>query len=295
MENSELTIIITTFNSSNVISSCLEKVDFQKYKVIIVDNNSTDNTVSLIKENFPLTKIIANQKNIGYGRANNIALRQTKTKYALILNPDAFIFSVDIENILKEMDQNQKIALSGPLLLNYYPYQEQDERQELDVIKKNTISIDNNFIYVKYIIGAIMFLNMSIFRKIGFFDEKIFLYYEDDEISYRVIKNGYVIAILPKIFGYHIGSASSGTSLRSLYKRFWHRALSKFYWKEKQKGKEKAVISAIKICLSFFSRMIFYIILCNKVKSIENFASFMGTLAYLFRYTAFDKNDNPRG
>ena len=108
---------------------------------------------------------------------------------------------------------------------------------------------------------------MSIFHKIGFFDEKIFLYYEDDEISYRVVKNKYKVAIFPEIFGYHIGSGSSGKSLRSLYRRFWHRALSKF----------------------------FYVILFNKKKIVQNLASLCGTIAYLARLTAFDKNDNPRG
>ena len=295
MKNSKLTIIITTFDSSSVIISCLEKIDFQKYKVVVVDNNSKDKTVLLIRQNFPLVEIIVNKKNIGYGRANNIALRNINTDYALILNPDAFIFPVDIEKIINNMGQKQEIAMAGPLLLNHYPYQEQDAQKELAVVKNNTIEINVDFISVKYIIGAIMFLKMSIFHKIGFFDEKIFLYYEDDEISHRTIKSGYKIAIFPEIFAYHIGSASSGKNLRSLYKRFWHRALSKFYWKEKQKGRDQALISALKMSFSFFIRMFFYAMIANKTKSIENLASFVGTLAYIAKFTAFDKNDNPRG
>ena len=177
MNNSQLSIIITTFNSSSVILSCLEKIDFQKYATIVVDNNSTDQTVSLVKNNFPFVKIIVNKNNIGYGRANNIGLKSIVTDYVLVLNPDAFIFSVDIEKILKVMQQNQQIALAGPLLLNYYPYQEQDAQKELSIVKSNAIEFEENFISVKYIIGAILFFNMSIFHKIGFFDEKIFLYY----------------------------------------------------------------------------------------------------------------------
>lgn len=295
MNNSQLSIIITTFNSSNIILSCLEKIDFQKYTTIVVDNNSTDQTVSLVKNNFPFVKIIVNKNNIGYGRANNIGLKSIVTDYALVLNPDAFIFSVDIEKILKVMQQNQQIALAGPLLLNYYPYQEQDAQKELAIVKSNAIEFEENFINVKYIIGAILFFNMSIFHKIGFFDEKIFLYYEDDEISYRVVKNKYKVAIFPEIFGYHIGSGSSGKSLRSLYRRFWHRALSKFYWKERQKGKKKAMFSAIKLSFSFFVQTFFYVILFNKKKIVQNLASLCGTMAYLARLTAFDKNDNPRG
>ncbi len=295
MNNSHLAIIITTFNSSAIILSCLEKIDFQKYETIVIDNKSTDETVALVKSNFPFVKIIVNEKNIGYGRANNIGLKSIKTDYALILNPDAFIFSVDIEKIISKMQQDRQIALAGPLLLNYYPCQEQDIKQELNIVKGNTIEVEKDFMSVKYIIGAILFFNMSIFRQIGFFDEKIFLYYEDDEISHRVVQKKYKIAIFPEIFGYHIGSGSSGKNLRSLYRRFWHRALSKFYWKEKQKGKSKAMFSAIKLSFSFFAQILFYAVACNKIKIVQNFASFCGTISYLARLTAFDKNDNPRG
>jgi N-acetylglucosaminyl-diphospho-decaprenol L-rhamnosyltransferase len=294
MNNQQLAIIIVTFNSSAIILSCLEKIDLQKYETIIIDNKSTDDTLALVKNHFPFVKIIVNEKNIGYGRANNIGLKSIKTDYALILNPDAFIFSADITKIISKMQQDQQIALAGPLLLNYYPYQEQDAKQELNIVKNNAIEVEKDFISVKYIIGAILFFNMSIFRQIGFFDEKIFLYYEDDEISHRVVQNNYKVAIFSEIFGYHIGSGSSGKNLRSLYKRFWHRALSKFYWKEKQKGKSKTIFSAVKLSFSFFVKILCYAIVFNKIKIVQNLASLCGTISYLARLTAFDKNDNPR-
>ena len=92
MINYSLTIVIVTFNSSEIIKQSLENIDCNKYLLIIVDNASTDNTVAVIESNFPSLKIIKNNKNIGYGRANNIALRQVETEFAMILNPDAFIF-----------------------------------------------------------------------------------------------------------------------------------------------------------------------------------------------------------
>ena len=91
-------------------------VDCNKYLLIIVDNASTDNTVAVIESNFPSLKIIKNNKNIGYGRANNIALRQVETEFALLLNADATIDSENIDKIIGLMKENQDIAISGPLL-----------------------------------------------------------------------------------------------------------------------------------------------------------------------------------
>ncbi len=68
--------------------------------VLLVDNASSDNTIQIVADNFPQVKIIKLDKNIGYGRANNVALRQVETEFALILNPDAFILENDIEKIL---------------------------------------------------------------------------------------------------------------------------------------------------------------------------------------------------
>jgi len=293
----QLTIVIVTFNSAQIIASCLEKIN--NYNVIVVDNASSDQTCLIIKKNFPNVKLIENGKNIGYGRGNNLALKQVQTDYALILNPDAFIFAKDIDIIINELNLNKQIAIAAPLLLNQYPHNNQQINDQLTVANKNLISqhqgFSYNFLAVKYIIGAVVFLRMAVFRQIGFFDEKIFLYYEDDEITHRAIVNGYLAVIFPQAFAYHIGNGSSGSSLRILYKRFWHRALSKFYWKEKQKSKNKAIFSAIKMACSFLLRAMFFVLLFRQKAVVKNAGSFMGTMAYLFRLTAFDKNDNARG
>ena len=98
MKNQKLlTIIITTFQSESIIKTCLENIDFDKYEVFVVDNNSSDNTVKIIEDQFPKVNLIKLEQNIGYGRANNIALKKTKTPYALILNPDAIISDDDIK------------------------------------------------------------------------------------------------------------------------------------------------------------------------------------------------------
>ena len=291
----KLTFIITTFNSAQVIDACLNKINFSNYQVIVIDNNSSDNTTEIVSNKYPLATLIKNKKNCGYGRANNIGLRATTTPYALILNPDAFIFEEDLAKIINMMDKNSEIAIGAPVLLNSYPASENDRLNEIKIINNNLIRDFGDFKSVKYIIGACEVLRMDFFKKIGFFDEKIFLYYEDDEICYRTILNNKICAICVDALAYHIGQGSSGSNLRGIYRRFWHRALSKFYWKEKQKGFYNAYFSAIKLSFSFLIQAIFYGLIFNKKKLLQNLGSFNGTLSYMARLSAFDKNDNPRG
>lgn len=293
--NRQLTFIITTYNSASVIDNCLNKINFNNCEVIVVDNNSSDNTTEIVSKNYPLVNLIKNKKNYGYGRANNIGLRATSTPYALILNPDAFIFENDLEKIIAMMDKNPEIAIGAPVLLNFHPIQEDDFCKEIAIINNNLIKDFGDFKAVKYIIGACEILRMEFFKKIGFFDEKIFLYYEDDEICHRTILNNKICAICVDALAYHIGQGSSGTNLRGIYRRFWHRALSKFYWKEKQKGFYNAYFSALKLSFSFLMQTIIYALIFDFKKLFQNLGSLNGTLSYLIRLSAFDKNDNPRG
>ena len=297
IQNSQknLTIIIVTFNSSLVIESCLSKLNTKKYDVVVVDNASTDNTIQIVENSFPEVIIIKLDQNIGYGRANNIALKKAETDFALILNPDAFINENDIEKILFQIQKETKIALAAPLLLNHYPALQSDIENQLKVVESNLLEKFDEFFSVKYIIGAVLFLKMNIFRKIGFFDENIFLYYEDDEISWRAVKSGYIAAIIPDVYGFHIGQGSSGGKLRNVYKRFWHRSLSKLYWKQKQKGRFAAIKSSIRLIIVFLLKSLFYSFTFNSRKTVANFASCCGSFSFLIGLRAFDKNGKARG
>ncbi len=108
----ELTVSILTFNSAKIIAECLSNFSedaFDKYEIFVIDNASKDNTLQIVKENFPKVQIIANKQNIGFGRANNIVLRNATTEFSLILNPDAFIEELEIEKCLEIFFSNIKL------------------------------------------------------------------------------------------------------------------------------------------------------------------------------------------
>lgn len=291
----ELSIIIVTFDSSVVIKQCLERLNFDKYQVFVVDNASSDNTVEIVEKNFPQVNLIKLDKNIGYGRGNNAALRIVDSKFALVLNPDCFIAEEEIEKVLNLIKDKEDIAMAAPLLFKKYPESQQDLDLALEIARSNLVAEDNDLLFVSYLIGAAVFLRMSVFRKIGFYDENIFLYYEDDEICYRAIKNGYKCAIDKNAEAFHLGHASSKKTFRNIYRRNLHLFLSKLYWKEKRKGKLAAIKSAIRLTIFCLIKTLFYSILFNKEKIAENAGLTYGSTAYIIGLKPFRKNGYPRG
>jgi len=112
----DLSIIIVSFNTKELLKSCLNSVigsskEFQT-EIFVVDNNSSDNTAAMIKKDYPQIKLIANKKNLGFSKANNQALKLAKGKYVLILNPDTKLAPDTISEMIKFMEKDPKIAVS---------------------------------------------------------------------------------------------------------------------------------------------------------------------------------------
>ena len=294
-QNKRVSIIIVTFESANIIENCLSKINFDKYEVFVVDNASKDATTKIVEEKFPKTHLIKLTQNIGYGRANNVALRQVVTEYALILNPDAFIEDSELERNLVQMDCSPDVAIGAPLLLDNFPAQDSEIRKQKAIVQGNLIEkLAENKASVKYIIGAIVFLRMSVFKKIGFYDENIFMYYEDDEICFNAIENGYKCVVFEDIIGFHIGGASCKKTFRTIYKRHLHTYLSKMYWKKKRKGHAKAVMSAIRLLFLNLILAIFNVF-SNHQKLAKNLGYMVGVSCFLLNLKPFKKNGEARG
>jgi GT2 family glycosyltransferase len=117
----DLSIIIVTWNSQDFIKGCLDSIFSQEganFEVLVVDNNSTDKTCEIIKKEFPQVSLICNQKNLGYAKANNQALRLAQGEFILFLNPDTKLYSDTLNKMLRFMRENPEVAALGPQLLN---------------------------------------------------------------------------------------------------------------------------------------------------------------------------------
>ncbi len=208
-----LLIIIVTFNGKSHIKQCLKDIkNIPNSEIIIIDNHSDDDTVQIIKNIFPNITLITNEKNIGFGQANNIGFRYALEKgfhFVLLLNQDTYIDKKAITSLLNVMDSNKEYGILSPL----HFYSENKLQKSFSYhIKSNTKlvkDLENNIlnqeIYdVPFVNAAIWLLSKECIEKVGGFCPEFFHYGEDDNYCHRVQFRGYKIGVVPTIKGFHL-------------------------------------------------------------------------------------------
>ncbi|MFT7086867.1 MAG: GT2 family glycosyltransferase [Rickettsiales bacterium] len=290
ISHKKLEIIIVSFESAKIIKSCLEKINHDKYRVTVIDNNSQDDTKKIVAENFSTVNLIELTHNIGYGRANNIALKQVESDYALILNPDAIVETSEIEKIVDILDKYPEIALASPILLKEYPAADEQISKALPNLKIANERLFNGYLKSS-LWGAALFMRVDVFRKIGFFDENIFMYREDVEICQRAMSNGYQSILIHDAIGFHQNDMSSTLNTRNLYRKHWHLAWSKAYFLKKE-GK---IYPIVRNCVARLLKCPVYLLSFKFKKLFLNIAALMGNFTGLCGLVAFDKNGKARG
>lgn len=288
MPNKEVTIIILTYNSTHIVDNAIDQIVGKGYKIIIVDNGSNDNLKDILQQKYTNSAIelILLENNVGFSKGNNIALRRVKSKYAFLLNPDAIIDERSIDNMVIEANKNKDVAIVNPIFFSDYDMPNKKE------IAKRIKDLKKDVDYVDFICCGASLMRMSIFKKIGFLDEKIFLYGEDDEISHRVIDNNYKNIIANKSFCSHINQASVKIEsklqeYRMIYFRYWHQGWAKTYLKRRKKN-------IIKIWMKISHRLflsLFYLLKFDLNNSINRFAIFNGSIANLIGIDCFKKDN----
>ena len=250
MESKDLSIVIVTFKSEDIISKCLKSIP-SDIKVIIVENSKNEKFKKDLENKYKNVDCILTGNNRGYAAANNIGLNLVKTKYALVLNPDCILGHEAISNFFITANNVQDFHLIGPA---------QDQMNNIDF--KNT-----NFIEVENIKGFAIFFNMSKFSN-KFFDENYFLYFEEIDLCKYVKKNNGKIYLDKNILIKHEGASSvkklNKTELEK--NRNWHWMWSTFYFHKKHKGFLLALIIILPNLLSSFFKIFIYMLILNKEK-----------------------------
>lgn len=290
MLNKDVTIVILTYKSTHIIDNVLKNLINTNYKIIIVDNGSNDNIENFLKKKYHslAIELILLKYNVGFSKGNNIALKKIKTKFAFLLNPDSIITDQSIANLVKEANKEEKIALANPIFVS-------DKKSFLKEVKDNQKykgSKCYNIVDRDFMCGGALLIKIKIFKKIGFFDENLFLYCEDDEISSRSINNGYKNILVKNSYCFHANQSSVEITskwhkYKMVYFRYWHQGWGKTYLKKRKKN-------IIRIWLKVFHRLFlsFYYLIFkfDLTKSIARFALFMGSISNLIGIDCFNKD-----
>lgn len=208
--------IIVTYNAIRWIDKCLREATKQS-EVVVVDNKSSDETVSYIADNFSTVKVMPQQKNLGFGLANNVGINYALKQGAdavLLLNQDAIIQQDCVSNLVKAYTSNREYGIISPVHLNGngsaldFSFQKLAYMSSLisDLITKNFTKEIYDF---KFINAAAWFIPKEVLCIIGGFDPLFFMYGEDDNFSQRVKYHGFKIGVIPNATIFHDSSNSN--------------------------------------------------------------------------------------
>ncbi|MDC0472361.1 glycosyltransferase family 2 protein [Pelagibacteraceae bacterium] len=266
MSYHEITVVITSFRSETKIIDCLNSIN-PEVKVLIIENSNNKDFKKDVEKKYPNTQCFLSNENLGYAKGNNFGLSKVKSKYALIINPDAILEKDAIDNFLLSAKRNKDFAIIGPYVQkDDYPEGNNKKEQKL----KNVSSVK----------GFAMFFNMSQFEKIGFFDEKFFIYLEEIDLCRRVKNINKNIILDPSIKIKHAGGTSHDDKIdhEMELSRNWHWMWSTFYYNKKYNGYFIALIKVLPKLISSIFKMLFYSIIFNKIKKKIYFQRFSGLI-----------------
>lgn len=234
MKNPFLSIITITYNSEEVIKNYLKEIKKIKgAEIIIVDNNSKDKTKELLKREG--IKRIFLKRNYGYAKASNIGFRYSRGEVILLLNPDAFPCSLDLE-LLKDLTKDYEII--APLILKDKNNIEPSVREFPSLLGfifpflwKKKIDYNKRQFVSQPMFSAI-FIRREVFEKLGGFDERFFIYFTDVEFMERARRRNIKAVLIPEIIFFHSLGKSSKRDKKTIALRYldWARGASKYFY-----------------------------------------------------------------
>lgn len=260
MKPLDLSIIIVTYNSSQVILRCIdavkEAINASSFELIVVDNGSIDDTRKLAKEAFPEIKLISSTENLGFAKAVNMGVGRSKGSLLLILNPDVFIES-GIEPTLGFMRSDDRIGAVGIKLISEgatQPYTCGFRYSVVD-LAFNHLGLGKRPwrseapIDVDWVSGAAMFIRKKAFVIVSGFDEHFFMFFEDQDFCLRLKEERFRVVFFPLTSAAHLHGRSSGVSSLSM-REYYDRSEDLFF--EKHFGKKRQFLMRI---LKYFLRL----------------------------------------
>lgn len=230
----DLLVVVLNYNTHKITIDCLKSVLDKKWhiklKVVVVDNASTDGSVEKIKKEFPEIEVLKNKKNVGFARGNNTALRKyyKSYKYSLLLNSDTLVKSKALDKLLCFARENNtgitscmlkdvsgKFQANGgnlPKPLAVFSWISNfDDIFKLPSYQERSKKYFKKERNIGWVSGTVMLIKKEVIDKIGFMDEKIFMYGEDVDYCWRARKAGFKIGWTNEAVVTHIGGASSSS------------------------------------------------------------------------------------
>jgi GT2 family glycosyltransferase len=237
-------VIVVSYNTRQMTLDCLRRIRDDlcgvRAEVFLVDNASTDGTPAAVRESFPDVTLIANDRNVGFGAANNQAMRRAGGEFIMLLNSDAFPAPGATRELLGYLRRYPEAGVVGPKLLNADGTTQQSCYRFPSPAQcwRENFWISTAFRHhhrwgdyrhwphdrerrVEWVVGACLVLRAVVFRQVGGFDERFFMYAEESDWQRRIRDAGWQIAFTPAARVTHLGGASGAADPARINRHFF--------------------------------------------------------------------------
>ncbi len=228
-----VTVVVVTYESVQCVPALAASLRAFPH-VIVVDNNSRDGTVAAVRQQLPHADIVCNERNLGFGAANNRAFQRARTAFVLLLNPDCTMSPEAAWTLLAAAQRYPDASAIGPQLLDRHGRPELGYRLAVDRWPPQGGPAEGD-LCVEFVSGACMLIRRPALLQIGGFDEDFFLYQEDTDLCLRLARTCGPLIVCPDARATHLSRRSSAGRyrLKAEYLRGYHHIQSKFIFERK--------------------------------------------------------------
>lgn len=265
-----LSVVIVSWNVAESLRACLSSVIGSSSglnpEIIVVDNNSSDDSCKICREMHPQVRLISLKENFGFAKANNIAIKDCNSKYILLLNPDATIQTDAIHSLLEFIEANEKVGAIGPKIIESSGKVQGSARKFPSLrtaflgrtsilqklLRKSKAAQDeipclshnsSKPLEVEWVSGACMMVRRETIEQVGLLDEKFFMYWEDADWCYRMKRHGWKIFWVPAAkITHNTGQSSSKSRSRTIIA--FHKSIY-YYFEKNINEKNNPFLSAL--------------------------------------------------
>jgi GT2 family glycosyltransferase len=259
----KLSIIIISWNTQKLLAQCLSSIlnatqpaTLAQLEVFVVDNASSDGSAEMVRARFPWVRLIQSPDNLGFAPANNVAIRQSRGRYVLLLNPDTEVLQGALETLLEFMETHPEVGAAGSRLLNVDGTLQPSCSPAPTLARElwRLLHLDAFYPYGSYrmqawsitaprevdnVQGACLIVRTRILEQIGPLDEDYFIYTEEVDLCYRIRRAGWRIFWVPSAQVIHYGGQSTQQVAAEM---FLHLYRSKLLYFRKHHGAPAAYL-----------------------------------------------------
>ena len=229
-----VSILIVNWNTRDLLLQCIGSINANAadvaYEIIVVDNASEDGSVAALRGEYPNVKLIASERNLGFGAANNLGMRQAVGNLVLLLNPDTLVPPFSLKAMVKFLDEHKDVGIVGPMLVGadgrmqissfgLFPSPAEAAAHAARIwrtVPKSPLA--RRFLiqpaeaelwtYTRHLLGACLFVRREVMEQTRGFDESFFLFLEETDFCYRAEKCGWRMAYFTGARVVHLGEQS---------------------------------------------------------------------------------------